>query len=59
MTNLKKGIDKELFVRFQVYVDLVDSTLDRELNLLIANKLRTEKLMSEEEYDKILHNSFS
>ncbi|MBS3172056.1 hypothetical protein J4438_00550 [Candidatus Woesearchaeota archaeon] len=51
-----KKIDKELLLRFMVYVNLVDSTIDKELNLIIAQKLKDENLMNEEEFKKILNN---
>lgn len=51
-----KKIDKELFLRFMVYVNLVDSTVDKELNLIIAQKLKDENLMNEEDFNRILHS---
>lgn len=55
--ELMKNIDKELFLRFMVYVNLVDSTVDKELNLIIAQKLKDENLMNEEEFNRILQGS--
>lgn len=52
--EVMRNIDKELFLRFMVYVNLVDSTVDRELNLVIAQKLKDENLMNDEEFNKIL-----
>nr|MBA4404811.1 hypothetical protein [Nanoarchaeum sp.] len=52
--DVMKNIDKELFLRFMVYVNLVDSTVDKELNMIIAQKLKDENLMNEEEFNRIL-----